>query len=104
MLYHRLGCEFKINEALSFKQSNWLAEYIELNTNLRKQAMNDFEKDFFKLMKNARFGKTMEAIRDRIEMHIANNWKQAAHFIKKPTFRKRSIFSENLIAIHMRKI
>ena len=103
ILYHRLGCEFKINEAISFRQSNWLAEYIDLNTNLRKQAKNDFEKDFFKLMNNSMFGKTMEAIRDRIDIHIANNWKQAAHYIKKPTFKKLTIFNEKLIAIHMRK-
>jgi hypothetical protein len=103
ILYHRLGCEFKINEAISFKQSNWLAEFIELNTNLRKQAKNDFEKDFFKLMNNSMYGKTMEAIRERVVMHIANNWKQAAHYIKKPTFKKLTIFNDNLIAIHMRK-
>jgi len=103
ILYHKLGCEFKINEAISFKQSNWLQVYIDLNTNLRKQAKNDFEKDFFKLMNNAMFGKTMEAVRDRVNIQLANNWKQAAHYIKKPTYQKLRIFDDNLIAIHMRR-
>lgn len=103
ILYHKLGCEFKINEVISFSQSNWLQIYIDLNTSLRKKAKNDFEKDFFKLMNNAMFGKTMEAIRERIDIKLANNWKQAAYYIKKPTYNKLRIFDEHLISIHMRK-
>ena len=103
ILYHKLGCEFKINEAISFDESNWLQKYIDLNTELRKKAKNDFEKDFFKLMNNSMFGKTMEAIRERVDIKLANNWNQAAFQIKKPTYNTLKIFDENLIAIHMRK-
>lgn len=103
ILYHKLGCEFKIHEAISFDQSNWLKKYIDLNTELRKKAKNEFEKDFFKLMNNSMFGKTMEAIRERVEIKLADTWAKAAYQIRKPTYDKLKIFNENLIAIHMRK-
>ena len=103
ILYHKLGCEFKIHEAISFNQSNWLKNYIDLNTDLRKKAKNEFEKDFFKLMNNSVFGKMMESIRERVDIKLANSWAQAAKQIKKPNYDKLKIFNENLVAIHMRK-
>jgi len=54
-------------------------------------------------MNNSMFGKTMEAIRKRVDIKLANNWQQAAFQIKKPTYDKLKIFDKNLIAIHMRK-
>ena len=101
--YHSLGCEFKINRVIQFTQSAWLQSYIDLNTKLRIQSKNDFEKDFFKLMNNSVFGKLMENIRERVDIKLATTWEYARKYIKKPTFSHIKVFDEKLTAIHMRR-
>ena len=74
-----------------------------MNTNLRAKAKNEFQKDFFKLMNNAVFGKTMENIRKHVNIKLVNNKKQAKKLVAKPNFERCTIFNENFIAIHMKK-
>ena len=103
-LYESLGLKItKIHRGITFKESAWLEPYIALNTDLRSKAKNDFEKDFFKLMNNSVFGKTMENIRNRVDIRLVTNQKDAKKLISKPNYNHRTIFSENLVAIHMKK-
>ena len=102
--YHSLGLKLThIHRGKKFEESRWLKKYITLNTDLRTKAKNDFEKDFFKLMNNSVFGKTMENIRNRKDVKLVNNRKQAEKLSAKPNFNHCNIFSENLISIHMKK-
>ena len=103
-LYLQMGLKLKaVHRAISFKQSPWMKPYIEKNTELRKDADNDFEKDFFKLMNNSVFGKTIENIRKRQNVSIVDKRKTALNLAKKPNFERVTIFDKNLIAVHMQK-
>ncbi|XP_011861998.1 PREDICTED: uncharacterized protein LOC105558737 [Vollenhovia emeryi] len=96
-----------IHRVLQFAQSAWLRDYIELNTQFRTLAKNDFEKNLYKLMNNAVFGKTMENVRNRVDVKLITKWegrRGAEAMIAKPNFHSRSIFSENLIAVELRKL
>ena len=93
----------KIHRGIKFKESEWMRPYIEMNTNLRTKAKNNFEKDFFKLMNNSVFGKTMENIRNRVNVKLVNTQERLKKLVAKPNYRGRKIFSENLISVHMKK-
>jgi len=74
--------------------------YIDFNTEKRKQAKNEFEKDFYKLMNNSVFGKTMENVRNRIDVKLITDKKMLTRYISKPTYINSKIFNENLVAVH----
>ena len=93
----------KIHRGIKFKENQWLEKYIALNTELRTAATNDFEKDFFKLMNYSVFGKTMANIRNRVDIKLVKDKKQAKKLSTKPNFNHCTIFSEDLVAIHMKK-
>ena len=104
-IYLSLGLKLtKIHEVLAFDQRDWMRPYIYLNTNLRTSSKNYFEKDFFKLMNNSVFGKTMENIRNRVDIRLVNEEKQAEKLTSKPTFEGRTIFCRNLAAVHMKRV
>ena len=92
-----------VHRGISFYQSPWMEPYIRKNTELRKTAANSFEKDFFKLMNNSVFGKTIENIRKRQNIHLIDNRKKALKLSSLPNFDRITIFDKNLIAIHMKK-
>ena len=100
-LYLSLGLKIdKIHRVLEFKQSPWLKQYIDFNTKKRKNAKNDFEKDFFKLMNNSVFGKTMENIRKRVDVRLVTDENKLLKLASKPTYVSSKIFNENLVAVH----
>ena len=103
-LYLRLGLRLtKIHRGITFAEEDFMKKYIDLNTELRTKGTTDFEKDFFKLMNNSVFGKTMENIRNKINVKLAINEKACNKLAKKSNFKSVNIFHENLIAVHMEK-
>ena len=100
-LYIDLGLKItKVHRVLKFNQSPWLKQYIDFNTEKRKNAKNSFEKDFFKLMNNSVFGKTMENIRKRVDVRLVTDSKKLIKLVSKPTFVSSKIFNKNLVAVH----
>ena len=90
----------KIHRLLKFKQSDGVKKYIDFNTEKRINAANDFEKDFFKLMINSVYGKTMENLRKRINVRLVNNAEDFLKYTSKPTYITHKIFGKDYAAIH----
>ena len=100
-MYLDLGLKLKtVYRVLKFDQSPWLKKYIDFNTQKRANAKNAFEKDFFKLMNNSVFGKTMENIRKRVEVRLVKDEKKLLKMTSKPTYVSSKIFNEDLVAVH----
>ena len=100
-LYLNLGLKLKkVHRVLEFNQSPWLKQYIDFNTQKRTNAKNSFEKDFFKLMNNSVFGKTMENLRKRVDVRLVTSKEKLSKLASKPTYVSSKIFNENLVAVH----
>ena len=93
-----------IHQVTEFNQCAWMKPYIDYNTQLRTKAKNDFEKDFFKLMKNSVFGKTMENIRKHRNIKLITNRESYLRTVMKPNFKSGILFGEKLMGCEMGKI
>ena len=93
----------RIHRAIEFKQSAWMKEYIDFNTKLRTAAKNDFQKDFYKLMNNSVFGKTMENIRKHKNIKLVTNPEAYLKLVMKSNFKSGVLFSENLMECEIGK-
>ena len=103
-LYLSLGMKLKkVWRGIEFREKAFMKPFIEWNTKLRTAAENDFEKELFKLASNAVYGKTMENVRNRINMKLVNDRWKKAKLVKKINFQSATMFGEKLAAVHMRK-
>ena len=89
----------KVHKVLQFNQEAWLKPYIDMNIKLRKEAKNDFEKDFFKLMINAVFGKPIENVRKHRDIKLVTTDKRRNQLVSEPNYHAIEWFSENLVAV-----
>ena len=94
----------KVHRIIQFNQEAWLKPYIDMNNKLRKLANNDFEKDFFKLMNNAVFGKTMENIRKHRSIKLVTTNKRRSKLVSEPNYHTINYISEDLSITEMNKI
>ena len=93
----------KIYRIIEFNQKAWLKPYIDMNTELKKLARNDFEKDLFKLMNNSVFGKTMENIRKHRDIKLVTTDKKRSKLVSEPNYHTINLISEDLSIIEMKK-
>ena len=94
----------RIHQVIEFNQLPWLKTYIDFNTQLRTAATNDFEKDFFKLMNNSVFGKTMENIRKHRDIKLVMTEEKYLRTVMRANFKSGVLFGENLMGCEMVKI
>ena len=86
----------KVHKVIEFNQEAWLKKYIDMNTELRKKASNDFEKDLFKLMNNAVFGKRMENVRKHRDIKLVKTDHERNKLVSEPNYHTINLISENL--------
>ena len=94
----------EIHRVIEYRQEEWLKPYIEMNTKLRMQAKNDFEKDFFKLMNNAVFGKAMENVRNHKDIKILTTSKRRTILASEPNYHSTKYISKDFLIMEMNKV
>ena len=93
----------KVQRVIKSNQSAWLIPCIDMNMGLRKKAKNDFEKEFFKLMNQAVFGKAMENVREHRDIKLATTERRRNYLVSELNYHTTKFFSENLLAIEMKR-
>ena len=93
----------KVHRDLEFKQSAWMKPYIDFNTQKRKEATNEADKNHFKLLNNVVYGKAMENMRKRIKTRIVKTQKDFLKYASRPTYISYKFFGKRLIAINEKK-
>ena len=103
--YISLGLKVtKVHRALQFYEEAWVKPYVEFNIQKRKEATNRFEQDMFKLLNNSLFGKTMENVRKRKDVHLVTDAKVFQKMVRKPNFDAFRLFSKNLVGVNMKHL
>ena len=98
------GLKLKLNHrVIEFNQESWLTPYIDMNTDLRKAAKSDFEKDLFKFMNNSVFRKTIENIRKHRDIKLVTADKKRSKLVSEPSYHTINLISEDLSIIEMKK-
>ena len=93
----------QVHRVIQFNQEAWLKPYIDMNTQLRNLAKNNFEKDFFRLRNNYVFGKTMENVRKHRDIKLVTTDKRRNLLVSDPNYHTTKWFLEKLLAIEMKK-
>ena len=93
----------KVHRVIQFNQKAWLISYISMNTKLKKDSENYFEKDFYKLMNNSVFGKTMANVRNYRDIKLVKTKRRKKRLVSEPNYHAHKKFSDNLMAIEMKK-
>ena len=94
----------KVHRVIEFRQEAWLKPYIDMNTKLRTEAKNDFEKDFFKLMNNSVFGKTMENVSNHRDIKLVTTDKRRSILASEPNYHSTKYISKDLLIMEMKKV
>ena len=84
-----------MHRVIQFNQEAWLKPYIDVNTKLRKEAKSEFEKDFFKLMNNSVFGKTMETVRKHRDIKLVTTEEKIINLVSERNYHNKTLFKKN---------
>ena len=93
----------KAHRVIEFNQKVWLKPYIKINSKYRTEAKNEFEKNFFKLINNSLFAKTMENVRNHRDIKLVTSDKRRKQLVSEPNYHSHKKFSEDLMAVQMKK-